>query len=95
MISRMPYRRSSRVLYIIWASRMQKSKVHRLADTGIRKNFFRISGGMSMPPVEAPPRMTIPRDRPMPIPAKSTFSRALSVTCTLPRRRSRTSRAMG
>ena len=59
------------------------------------KNFFRISGGISMPPVEAPPRITMPRLIPRPMPAKSRFSRMFSVTTTSPRVRFRISRIAG
>ncbi len=46
---------------------MVKSTIHTPTETGSPKYLFKISGGISVPPVEAPSRTTMP----IPIPINS------------------------
>ena len=61
-------------------------------DTGNLKRFCRTSGGMSMPPVEAPERITNPRANPIMIPAKMAQSMGSVVNTKSPARAVRRSR---
>ena len=55
-------------------------KTYIAADTGTPKYLFTTSGGISIPPVEAPALTTIPRERPIRRPAKNVFRKISSVT---------------
>ena len=74
---------------------MQKSKKYILAETGIRKSFFRTRGGISIPPVEAPERITIPKEIPMPRPEKMVQSKMSVVRIQFPSSLSQISREAG
>ena len=63
---------------------MSMSKTIIVADTGRWKNLFSTSGGISMPPVEAPVRMVMPSEMPTPKPAKMVFSTRSSVRTKSP-----------
>ena len=66
-----------------------------LAATGMRKYFCSTSGGMSMPPVEPPTRITMPSAPPMPSPAKMVHRNRSSVRTYPANSRSHTARVRG
>ena len=71
------------------------SKTIIVRDTGRRNHFWSTSGGMSMPPVEAPARMTSPSATPMPSPAKTVHRKMSSVRTRSARSRSHSARKTG
>ena len=83
-----PYRDCRTGLKAACAARMIKSKVIMVLDTGRWNHLFSTSGGISMPPVEAPARMVMPSEMPMPKPANTVFSTRSSVSTRLPSSRS-------
>ena len=64
-------------------------------DTGQRNHFCSTSGGISMPPVEAPARMTMPSATPMPRPEKMVQRKISSVSTRPSSSRSNSSRKAG
>ena len=72
----------------IWPASMAKSKVYMLTLTGMPSFLFRISGGISIPPVLAPRRMIIARLAPMHSPPKRAHSSLSSVSTKPPAARS-------
>ncbi len=59
--------------------RIIMSKAHNVAETGVPKYLFMISGGISMPPVDAPVLITSPRLAPIIIPPKMVHRNRSSV----------------
>ena len=76
----MPYRHCCSGLNAACRQRMSISNTSILADTGMWKYLFSTSGGMSMPPVDAPARMVMPSEMPTPRPAKMVLSTRSSVS---------------
>ena len=66
-----------------------------LTETGMPSRFLNTSGGMSIPPVEAPARITMPREKPIISPAKIAHSMGSSVNTQSPTMRMAWSRAKG
>ena len=79
-----PYRDCRRGLNIACITRITRSIAIMVAETGRRNHLFSTSGGISMPPVEAPARMVMPSETPMPKPAKTVLSTRSSVSPPLP-----------
>ena len=79
----MPYSTCGIGLNTACISRTMMSKASMVADTGSLNHLLSTSGGMSRPPVDAPERMTMPSETPMPRPAK-TVQRKMSSVSTRP-----------
>ena len=80
MMATMPYSSCGTGLNGIWMRMTAMSKMSMVTDTGQRNHFCSTSGGMSMPPVEAPARMTMPIKAPTPMAAKTVFRKRSSVS---------------
>ena len=76
-------------------ARMIRSNTIMVADTGRWNHLLSTSGGMSMPPVEAPARMVMPSEMPTPRPAKMVLSTRSSVSTKSANTRSHRARNSG
>ena len=90
-----PYRILSLSPKVIWAISTMKSITYMVTDTGIPNLFFSTSGGISIPPVEAPARITMPRANPIITPEKTAHRMGSSVKTISPTRRVACSSAKG
>ena len=85
----------SRPRKITCAKTMQMSNAISEVPTGIPKNFCRMQGGMSMPPVEPPTRTTNPTPRPISKPLPRPAIRSSSRNSVSTASRSNTAKISG